>query len=300
MKKLVETVPNFSEGRNQKKIEAIVKPFEETENVKLLDASADKDHNRLVVTAIGTPEAVEKAIYDSSKIAIAEIDMEIHEGEHPRMGAVDVIPFTPVKNIDMEETKELADRVAQKLSKDFNLPIFMYEESASNEKRQNLAKIRKGQYEGMKEKIKELEWKPDYGPSEIHPSAGVTAVGARMPLVAFNINLDTDNKEIADKIARKIRHSGGGLRYCKAIGIDLKDKGMAQVSMNITNFKGTSLYQVMEMVKFEAERFGVNIIGSELIGLLPSKALFDVAEYYLKLDDFELDQVIENRLLEDL
>ena len=300
MKKLVETVPNFSEGRDQEKIDAIVKPFKETEDVKLLDASADKDHNRLVVTAIGTPEAVEKAIYDSTKIAIAEIDMEKHEGEHPRMGAVDVIPFTPVKNIEMEEAKELADRVAKKLSDDFNLPIFMYEESASNEKRKNLAKIRKGQYEGMKEKIKEPEWQPDYGPAEIHSSAGVTAVGARMPLVAFNINLDTDNKEIADKIARKIRHSGGGLRYCKAIGIDLKDKGIAQVSMNMTNYKGTSLYQVMEMVKFEAERFGVNIIGSELIGLLPSEALFDVAEYYLKLEDFELDQVIENRLLEDL
>ncbi len=300
MKKLVETVQNFSEGRDQEKIDAIVKPFKETEDVKLLDASADKDHNRLVVTAIGTPEAVEKAIYDSTKIAIAEIDMEKHEGEHPRMGAVDVIPFTPVKNIEMEEAKELADRVAKKLSDDFNLPIFMYEESASNEKRRNLAKIRKGQYEGMKEKIKEPEWQPDYGPAEIHSSAGVTAVGARMPLVAFNINLDTDNKEIADKIARKIRHSGGGLRYCKAIGIDLKDKGIAQVSMNMTNYKGTSLYQVMEMVKFEAERFGVNIIGSELIGLLPSEALFDVAEYYLKLEDFELDQVIENRLLEDL
>ena len=300
MKKLVETVPNFSEGRDQEKIDAIVKPFKETEDVKLLDASADKDHNRLVVTAIGTPEAVEKAIYDSTKIAIDEIDMEKHEGEHPRMGAVDVIPFTPVKNIEMEETKELADRVAKKLSDDFNLPIFMYEESASNEKRRNLAKIRKGQYEGMKEKIKEPEWQPDYGPAEIHSSAGVTAVGARMPLVAFNINLDTDNKKIADKIARKIRHSGGGLRYCKAIGIDLKDKGIAQVSMNMTNYKGTSLYQVMEMVKFEAERFGVNIIGSELIGLLPSEALFDVAEYYLKLEDFELDQVIENRLLEDL
>lgn len=300
MKKLVETVPNFSEGRDQEKIDAIVKPFKETEDVKLLDASADKDHNRLVVTAIGTPEAVEKAIYDSTKIAIAEIDMEKHEGEHPRMGAVDVIPFTPVKNIEMEEAKELADRVAKKLSDDFNLPIFMYEESASNEKRRNLAKIRKGQYEGMKEKIKEPEWQPDYGPAEIHSSAGVTAVGARMPLVAFNINLDTDNKKIADKIARKIRHSGGGLRYCKAIGIDLKDKGIAQVSMNMTNYKGTSLYQVMEMVKFEAERFGVNIIGSELIGLLPSEALFDVAEYYLKLEDFELDQVIENRLLEDL
>jgi len=300
VKKLVETVPNFSEGRDQEKIDAIVKPFKETEDVKLLDASADKDHNRLVVTAIGTPEAVEKAIYDSTKIAIAEIDMEKHEGEHPRMGAVDVIPFTPVKNIEMEEAKELADRVAKKLSDDFNLPIFMYEESASNEKRRNLAKIRKGQYEGMKEKIKEPEWQPDYGPAEIHSSAGVTAVGARMPLVAFNINLDTDNKEIADKIARKIRHSGGGLRYCKAIGIDLKDKGIAQVSMNMTNYKGTSLYQVMEMVKFEAERFGVNIIGSELIGLLPSEALFDVAEYYLKLEDFELDQVIENRLLEDL
>ena len=300
MKKLVETVPNFSEGRDQEKIDAIVKPFKEIEDVKLLDASADKDHNRLVVTAIGTPEAVEKAIYDSTKIAIAEIDMEKHEGEHPRMGAVDVIPFTPVKNIEMEEAKELADRVAKKLSDDFNLPIFMYEESASNEKRRNLAKIRKGQYEGMKEKIKEPEWQPDYGPAEIHSSAGVTAVGARMPLVAFNINLDTNNKEIADKIARKIRHSGGGLRYCKAIGIDLKDKGIAQVSMNMTNYKGTSLYQVMEMVKFEAERFGVNIIGSELIGLLPSEALFDVAEYYLKLDDFDLNQVIENRLLEDL
>jgi len=300
VKKLVETVPNFSEGRDQEKIDAIVKPFKEIEDVKLLDASADKDHNRLVVTAIGTPEAVEKAIYDSTKIAIAEIDMEKHEGEHPRMGAVDVIPFTPVKNIEMEEAKELADRVAKKLSDDFNLPIFMYEESASNEKRRNLAKIRKGQYEGMKEKIKEPEWQPDYGPAEIHSSAGVTAVGARMPLVAFNINLDTNNKEIADKIARKIRHSGGGLRYCKAIGIDLKDKGIAQVSMNMTNYKGTSLYQVMEMVKFEAERFGANIIGSELIGLLPSEALFDVAEYYLKLDDFDLNQVIENRLLEDL
>lgn len=300
MKKLVETVPNFSEGRDQAKIEAIVKPFKKIEDVKLLDASADKDHNRLVVTAIGTPEAVEKAIYESTKIAIDEINMEKHEGEHPRMGAVDVIPFTPVKNIEMEETKELADRVAQRLSKDFNLPIFMYEESAINEERKNLAKIRKGQYEGMKEKIKKPEWKPDYGPSEIHPTAGVSAVGARMPLVAFNINLDTDNKEVADKIARKIRHSGGGLRYCKAIGIDLKDKGIAQVSMNMTNFKGTSLYQVMEMVKFEAERFGVNIIGSELIGLLPSEALFEVAEYYLKLDDFKLDQVIENRLLEDL
>jgi len=300
VKKLVETVPNFSEGRDQEKIDAIVKPFKEIEDVKLLDASADKDHNRLVVTAIGTPEAVEKAIYDSTKIAIAEIDMEKHEGEHPRMGAVDVIPFTPVKNIEMEEAKELADRVAKKLSDDFNLPIFMYEESASNEKRRNLAKIRKGQYEGMKEKIKESEWQPDYGPAEIHSSAGVTAVGARMPLVAFNINLDTDNKEIADKIARKIRHSGGGLRYCKAIGIDLKDKGIAQVSMNMTNYKETSLYQVMEMVKFEAERFGVNIIGSELIGLLPSEALFDVAEYYLKLDDFDLNQVIENRLLEEL
>jgi len=300
VKKLVETVPNFSEGRDQEKIDAIVKPFKEIEDVKLLDASADKDHNRLVVTAIGTPEAVEKAVYDSTKIAIAEIDMEKHEGEHPRMGTVDVIPFTPVKNIEMEETKELADRVAKKLSDDFNLPIFMYEESASNEKRRNLAKIRKGQYEGMKEKIKEPEWQPDYGPAEIHSSAGVTAVGARMPLVAFNINLDTDNKEIADKIARKIRHSGGGLRYCKAIGIDLKDKGIAQVSMNMTNYKETSLYQVMEMVKFEAERFGVNIIGSELIGLLPSEALFDVAEYYLKLDDFDLNQVIENRLLEEL
>lgn len=300
MNKLVETVPNFSEGRDQEVIDAIVKPFQEYEDVKLLDVSADKDHNRLVVTAIGTPTALKKAVLSAAEVAVLNINMEEHEGEHPRMGAVDVIPFTPVRNIDMEETKELADQVGQALAEQLDLPIYLYEESAREEKRTNLAAIRKGQYEGFKEKIKQPEWKPDYGPQKLHPTAGAAVVGARMSLVAFNINLDTQDKEIADKIARNIRHSGGGLRYCKAIGIDLKDKGIVQVSMNMTNYKGTSLYQTMEMVKFEAERYGVNIIGSELIGLLPAEALYDVAEYYLKLEDFDLDQVIENRLLEDL
>lgn len=300
MSKILECIPNFSEGRDQEKIERIVEPFRNNKDVKLLDYSADKDHNRLVVTAIGSPSGLKGSVLEAMKVAIEVIDMNTHKGEHPRMGAVDVVPFTPVRNVTMEEAVELAREVAGEAAERFGLPVYLYEEAATAPARKNLAKIRKGQFEGFKEKIKDPEWKPDFGPAELHPTAGVTAVGARMPLVAFNINLDTDNIEIANAIARKVRHSSGGLRYCKAIGIDLKERGIVQVSMNMTNYTKTSLYQTFEMVKFEARRYGVNIVGSELIGLLPAQALFDVAEYYLRLENFSPEQIMENRLLEEL
>ena len=300
MAKIFECIPNFSEGRDNEKIEKIVEPFRSNEDVKLLDYSADKDHNRLVVTLIGGPEGLKESILKATGIAIDEIDMNKHQGEHPRMGAVDVVPFTPVKNASMDEAIDLAKEVASQAAEKYDLPIYLYEEAATTPERKNLAKIRKGEYEGFSEKIKEEKWKPDYGKAELHPTAGATVVGARMPLVAFNINLDTDNIDIANKIARKVRHSSGGLRCCKAIGIELSERGIVQVSMNMTNYTKTALYQTFEMVKFEADRYGVNVIGSELIGLLPAQALFDVAEYYLKLEDFSEDQIMENRLLEDL
>jgi len=299
MAKLFECIPNFSEGRDKEKIEKIVKPFKENKKVKLLDYSADKDHNRLVVTLLGGEKNLKSTVLKAMEVAIDVIDMNEHKGEHPRMGAVDVVPFTPVKNVEMEDAVKLANEVAIKAAEMFNLPIYLYEEAAKEDKRKNLAVIRKGEYEGFKEKIKQDEWKPDYGPQKLHPTAGATVIGARMPLVAFNINLDTDNIEIANKIARKVRHSGGGLIFVKAIGIDLTERGITQVSMNMTDYTKTSLYQSFEMVKYEAKRFGVNVIGSELIGLLPAKALFDVAEYYLGLEAFKDDQVMENRLLED-
>ena len=300
MAELFECIPNFSEGRDQEKIEKIVEPFKKTKGIKLLDYSADKDHNRLVVTLLGGAEELKRSVHAAIGIAVDVIDMNQHEGEHPRMGAVDVVPFTPVKNVEMEDAVKLANEVAKKAAEEYDLPIYLYEEAASTEQRKNLADIRRGEYEGFADKIKKDEWKPDYGPQEVHPTAGATVVGARMPLVAFNINLDTDDLEIANKIARKVRHSSGGLRFVKAIGIDLSERNIVQVSMNMTDYTQTSLYQAFEMVKFEAKRYGVNVIGSELIGLLPAQALFDVAEYYLGLEDFESEQIMENRLLEDI
>lgn len=300
MAELFECIPNFSEGKDQKKIEKIVEPFKKTKNVKLLDYSADRDHNRLVVTLLGGAKGLKKSVHEAIGIAVDLIDMNQHAGEHPRMGAVDVVPFTPVKNVEMEDAVKLAKDVAKKAAEEYELPIYLYEEAATTDQRRNLADIRRGEYEEFANKIKKPEWKPDYGPQKIHPTAGATVVGARMPLVAFNINLDTDNLDIANKIARKVRHSGGGLRFVKAIGIDLSEKNIVQVSMNMTDYTKTSLYQAFEMVKVEAKRYGVNVMGSELIGLLPAQALFDVAEYYLGLEDFESEQIMENRLLEDI
>ncbi len=298
MKQIVQCVPNFSEGRDLKKIEKIVEPFRAKDGVKLLDYQNDEDHNRAVVTVVGAPEPLKEAIVAAMGVAIEVIDMRLHQGQHPRMGATDVVPFIPVKNVTPQEAVEISKDVAGKVAGEYNLPVFLYEKSAASPARQNLANIRKGQFEGMAEKISLPQWKPDYGPAEIHPSAGVTAIGARMPLVAYNVNLDTDNFEIADRIAKQVRHLSGGLRYCKGIGIELKDRGIVQVSMNMTDYTKTALYRVFELIKIEARRYGVNVVGSEVIGLVPMEALIDTAAYYLGLEGFSMEQVLEARIYE--
>jgi len=298
MAKIIECVPNFSEGRDLEKIQRIIAPFIATEGCKLLDYSSDKDHHRTVVTVIGEPNSVKKAVVEAVGRAIEEIDMNKHEGEHPRMGAIDVIPFIPIKDMTMDEAVALAKEGAKEIAEKYNLPIYLYEKAATTPQRENLAKVRKGQYEGLKEKILQPEWKPDFGPCNIHPTAGATIMGARMPLVAFNINLGTGDIMVADKIAKCIRHISGGYRFTKAMGVDLKERGIVQVSINMTDFTKTALYRVFETVKFEAKRYGVPVLGSEIIGLTPMQALVDSAVYYMQIEDFEIGQVLENRLIE--
>ncbi len=298
MNKILECVPNFSEGRDLKKIEKIVEPFRGKDGVKLLDYQNDEDHNRSVVTAVGEPEALKAAVIESMGIAIKHIDMRSHQGQHPRMGAIDVVPFIPVKNVSVEEAVKISQATAREAAAKYELPIFLYEQSASRPERQNLATIRKGQFEAMAEKLTQPEWKPDFGPAQIHPTAGVTAMGARMPLVAYNVNLDTNQQEIADLIAKKVRHISGGLHYCKGIGIELKDRGIVQVSMNMTDYTKTALYRVFELIRIEARRYGVNVVGSEVIGLVPMEALIDTAAYYLGLENFSMEQVLEYRIYE--
>ena len=298
MNKIIECVPNFSEGRDKAKIDQIVEPFRGKEGVKLLDYSNDEDHNRMVVTLVGEPEPLRDALIEVIGVAIKLIDLNHHQGQHPRMGAVDVVPFIPIKNSSMEECIALSKEVGAKVAELYNLPVFLYEKSASAPHRENLAAIRKGEFEGMAEKIKLPEWKPDFGPAERHPTAGTVAIGARMPLVAYNINLDTPSLEIAHGIAKKIRFIGGGLRYCKAMGVELKDRGITQVSINMTDYTKTALYRAFELVRIEARRYGVNIVGSEIIGLVPMEALIDTASYYLGLEHFSMQQVLEQRMME--
>lgn len=298
IKKIVQCVPNFSEGRDLARLEKILDCFRGREGVKLLDYSTDKDHNRAVVVLIGEPQPVKNAVLDAMGKAAELIDLRVHEGQHPRMGATDVVPFIPIRNMTMEEAVELSKEFGKEAAERYNIPIFLYEKSASNAARENLANVRKGQFEGMAEKIKAPEWHPDFGKAEIHPSAGATAVGARMPLVAFNVNLGTNNKEIADKIAKNVRHINGGLRFCKAMGVELTERGIVQVSMNMTDYTKTALYRSFEMIKMEARRYGVSVVGSEVIGLVPMEALIDTAVYYLGVEDFSMNQVLESRLME--
>ena len=292
MNKLVECVPNFSEGRDLRKIEKIVDAFRAKENVKLLDYSADRDHNRMVVTAVGEPQALKKAVVEAIGIAVENIDLNTHQGQHPRMGAVDVVPFIPIRNMTMDETVELSKEAAKEVADKYALPVFLYEKSASAPHRENLSTVRKGEFEGLKEKMKLLEWQPDFGIATPHPTAGAVAIGARMPLIAYNINLNTNRLDIAQNIARKIRHIGGGLRYCKAMGVELSEKGIVQVSMNLTNYTKTSIYSAFELTRIEAARYGVTIAGSEIIGLIPLDALVDTAGYYLGLENFSAKQVL--------
>ena len=319
MKKIMECVPNFSEGRNMEVMEAILEPFKHTEGMTLLDWSHDEDHNRMVVTLVGEPEALKTSVIEAVKIAVKKIDLNHHTGQHPRMGAVDVIPFVPVKGVTQEEAIELSKEVGKIIGEEIGIPVFLYEDSATSPERQNLAKIRKGQFEGMKEKIHEPEWHPDFGPSDIHPTAGVVAVGARMFLVAYNVNLDDPDVDHATAIAKRVRHIGGGLHFCKGMGVDLTERHQSQVSMNLTNYKKTAIYRAHEMVRMEAQRYGAKIVGSEIIGMIPEEALRETLAYYLhkeeiaegemsieemakqavdflQVENFQMDQVLEYKL----
>ncbi|HWR20015.1 MAG TPA: glutamate formimidoyltransferase [Clostridia bacterium] len=298
MAKIVECVPNISEGRDLAIVEKVVDEVRNTLGVALLDYSSDASHNRSVITFTGSPEGVMEAAVKIAKKAAELIDLTKHTGEHPRMGAVDVIPFIPIKEISVEECMELSKAVGKRVYEEAGIPVFLYEASASAPHRENLAAIRKGQFEGMAEKVKDPQWTPDFGGAKIHPTAGVVAVGTRMPLVAFNINLSTSDVSIASDIAKIIRRSSGGLDCVKAMGVLLEDRNVAQVSINMTNFKKTPLYRVVEFVRFEAARYGVHVIGTEIVGLAPMRALIDSAEYYLQIEKFDADkQVLENFLL---
>jgi glutamate formiminotransferase len=298
MDQIIECVPNFSEGRDQEKIAQLVKEVVSTEGVKLLDYSSDKDHNRTVITFCGDAKGVKEAAFKLIKKASEIIDMRYHKGEHPRIGATDVVPFIPVKNATMEECIQIAREVGERVGRELNIPVYLYEEAATTPERKNLENIRRGEYEGFFEKIKQPEWKPDFGPQEMNPKSGATVIGARNFLIAYNVNLATDNIDIANKIAKAIRFSNGGYRYVKAMGVELKERGIVQVSMNLTDFNKTPIYRVFETIKAEALRYGVNVIGSEIIGLVPAKALFDVADYYLRIENFSENMVLENRIYE--
>ena len=302
MSKIVECIPNFSVSKEKDPaaFQTLVDIARSIPGCTLFDVQSDGNHNRCVFTLLGSPEAIEEAAFRLTEKAAEVIDLNKHRGQHPRMGATDVIPFVPQsKEVTLQECVELSKRVAKRIWEELRIPSFLYEESAVKEERRNLAVCRKGEFEGMPEKLLMEEWAPDYGERKIHPTAGITAIGARMPLIAFNINLDTSDVNIAKKIAKAIRGSSGGFRYCKALGIYLEDRGIAQVSMNMVNYEGTPLYYAYEMVRALADRYGTRIIGSELVGLTPAKALVDCAEYYLKLEDFHChDQVIEYHLID--
>ncbi len=297
MPTIIECVPNISEGRDRASIDAIAAAVRGVAGVRLLDVSSDASHNRSVLTFVGDGGAVRRAVAALFEAAIARIDLRRHRGEHPRMGAVDVVPFIPIRGASMEDCVALSRESGAEIAQRFGVPVYLYEESATAEARRNLAEVRKGQFEGFAEKMKEARWKPDFGPGEPHPSAGVVAVGARAFLIAYNINLATRELAVADRIAKAIRHLSGGFRYVKAMGVELSDRGIVQVSINMTNFKKTPLHRVFECVRSEAERHGVAIVGSEIVGLTPAEALYAAAEHYLRLEGFSADQVLETKLL---
>ena len=296
MAKIIECVPNISSADSDI-VEEVAGVVRSTPGVTLLNTSSDQSHNRSVITFVGDPVGVEEAAVSLAKVAARCIDLTHHTGEHPRMGAVDVVPFIPIREVSMDECVALSRRVGERIWAEANIPVFLYEASATAPHRENLANIRKGQFESMAQKVLQPEWEPDFGGRTIHPTAGVVAVGARAPLIAFNINLSTNDVAVADKIARVIRQSGGGLTCVKAMGVYLKERDTAQVSINMTNYCLTPLYRVVEFVRFEAARYGVSIVGTEIVGLVPMRALIDSAEYYLGLERFDPEtQVLEYRL----
>jgi glutamate formiminotransferase/formiminotetrahydrofolate cyclodeaminase len=298
MAKLVECVPNFSEGRRPEIIDAIISEIKSVPGIMLLDREMDKDHNRAVITFVGDSQEVKEAAFKAISKAAELIDMEKHKGEHPRMGATDVVPFIPISGITMDECVKLARELGQEVGEKLNIPVYLYEAAATRPDRENLADVRKGEYEGIKiEIVSNPDRKPDFGPSRMHPRAGATAIGARMPLIAFNVYLGTKDVRIAKTIAKAIRFGNGGLRYVKALGFDIKERGIVQISMNLVNYLGTPIFRVFEMIKSEAERYGVPIVSSEIVGLTPLNAMVDVADFYLRMENFKRGQILETKLM---
>jgi glutamate formiminotransferase / 5-formyltetrahydrofolate cyclo-ligase len=299
MRTVIECVPNISEGRDRERVREIADAVRAAPGVRLLDVSSDSSHNRSVLTFVGDAVGVRAGVSALFEAVVPRVDLTRHEGEHPRMGAVDVVPFIPIRGATVEECVGLSREVGAEIAARHGIPVYLYEDSATSETRRNLAEIRKGEFEGFADKMKDPKWVPDFGPARPHPTAGVVAVGARPPLIAYNINLATSDLKVADSIARAIRHIGGGFRYVKAMGVALADRGQVQVSINMTNYGKTPLHRVFECVKSEAERYGVSIVGSEIVGLAPAEALFMAADHYLRLENFSADQVLEMRLLEE-
>jgi glutamate formiminotransferase len=293
---VIECIPNISEGQNAQVIDACAAAIAGVEGVRLLDRSSDSAHHRSVLTFAGDREPVKQAVLALFAAAIPAIDLRRHKGEHPRLGAVDVVPFVPIEGVTMAECVALAREAAEDVAARFAVPVYLYEEASSNPARKNLEDIRRGEFEGLTAKMAKEGWAPDFGPATPHASAGASVIGARMPLIAYNINLATNRLDVAKKIASAVRHSSGGLRFVKAMGVDLADRGIVQVSMNLTNYEKTPVFRVFEMVKREAERYGVSVLESEIVGLVPNAALTSAAEFYLQLESFRAEQVLENKL----
>lgn len=301
MAKLMECVPNFSEGRDAELLQQLATRAQGVPGAALLDVSADVDHNRSVFTLAGSAEAVANAMFLMCELAVERIDLRHHEGEHPRMGAVDVVPFIPLAGSTMQDAAELARQFGKRVWGELGLPVYLYEEAASAGHRRNLADVRRGQFEGLEEKMRLPGWAPDFGGAKPHPAAGAVAVGARMPLIAFNINLNTPDVQVAREIAKVVRESSGGYPYCKAMGVMLHKRGIAQVSMNMTNYLVTPLHLVYEAVCREAQKRGVGVVGSEIVGLAPAKALADCVAQALRLENFDTQKsVLEAELVEHL
>ncbi len=297
MKRLIECVPNFSEGRDPAKVDALVHVMSSVPGVYVLDREMDADHNRCVITIAGEPEAVGEASILAAGKALELIDMNEHKGAHPRVGATDVVPFIPVQGVLLEDCVSLARRVGNEIWKRYRIPIFFYEAAATRPDRVNLENVRRGQFEGLREELKKNhDRQPDIGEPKLHPTAGVTVVGARKFLIAYNVNLNTPDVSIANQIAKAIRFSSGGLRYVKSMGVELKARNLAQVSINLTDYECTPMHRVYEMVKREAQRYGVVPVGSEIVGLVPKKAIEMAADYFLQLEKFSPEQVFENKL----
>ncbi len=292
MQKIIECVPNFSEGRDKKIIDAIFASAQSVQSAKVFELEFNKDHNRMLFTIVGEPEAVMNSVFESIKTAVKLIDMNKHSGEHPRIGAADVVPFVPVSGVSMKECIEISNKLAKKVSEELNIPVFMYEESAKRPEYRNLADVRVGEYEGLKEKMKD----PDYGPKKLHPTAGAIVIGARKYLVAFNVNLDTKNIQIGKDIAKKIREKDGGLPGVKALGFDVD--GYAQVSMNLVDFEKTNFDEVYREIEKEAKKLGISIKSSEIYGMIPLESLVRAIKTTFKADTFKSDQILEKKLWE--